>query len=385
MSLPGKAILQIITGLDNGGAEAALYRLCCFDRQNRHTVVSLTDTGKYGDLLEKAGISVYCLDMPKGRLSWLGLCRLWRLIREFKPDVVQTWMYHADLIGGIVARMAGIRAICWGIRHSDVHPVETKLSTRLVVRLCAMLSRWLPTKIVCCAHKALQVHQRLGYPAEKCVVIPNGYDLDRFRPDQEARARVRKELGIGNTMPLLGMVARFDPQKDHFNLVKALSILKKQGTEFRCVLAGNSLTLENQELSKAIDEYELADRFLLLGARNDIPAIMNGLDIHILSSAYGEAFPNVLAEAMACGTPCITTDVGDAGLIVGDTGWVVAPRDEHELATILSESLKLLPDKTQWAVRQKHCRDRIIENFSIKKTIQSYQKVWRESKRIADL
>jgi len=376
-------ILHIITGLQGGGAEAVLYRVCTYEPDCEHVVVSMLDQGKYGLLLSASGIETHYLNMRPGGISLYGIFKLFSILNQYKPDVIQTWMYHADLIGGIIARIAGIRAICWGVRHSDVHPVKTKLSTRLVVQLCAKVSTWLPTKIVCCAQKALQVHEQLGYPAEKCVVIPNGYDLNRFRPDDSARRRVRDELGIADNMPLLGMVARYDPQKDHANLVKALSLLKKQGIEFRCVLVGNGLTAANLELSELIDEFNLGDKMLLLGSRDDIPALMNGLDIHILSSSYGEAFPNVLAEAMACGTPCITTDVGDAALIVGDTGWVVPAQDEQELAKSLNESLGLLQDRVQWSVRQGHCRERIIENFSIEKTIQAYRKVWQDSQSLS--
>ena len=384
MSIVGsKKVLHIITGLDDGGAEAALYRLCVCNSQYSQVVFSLTDKGKYGDLLKDAGIDVYCLKLPKGRLSWQGLFRLWQLIRRIKPDVVQTWMYHADLIGGLVARIAGIRSICWGVHHTDIHPVKTKRSTRWVVRLCALLSRCLPAKIICCAQESLKVHKRLGYPVDKCVVITNGYDLNRFRPDDSARRRVRNELGIADKMPLLGMVARYDSQKDHENLLKALSLLNKQGIEFRCVLAGNGLTAANPELSRLIDEFDLGDKMFLLGSRDDIPALMNGLDIHILSSAYGEAFPNVLSEAMACGTPCIATNVGDAALIVADTGWVVPPQDEQALVNALIESLGLLQDRTQWSLRQERCRERIIENFSIEKTVQAYQKVWQDSQSLS--
>lgn len=379
MNTPGKTVLHIITGLNSGGAEAALYRLCCFDKQNAHVVISLTGRGKYADLLEDVGVVVYCLDMPNGRLSWRDVHKLWRLIRDITPDVVQTWMYHADLIGGIVAKLAGIRAICWGVRHSDIHPVKTKLSTRIVVQLCAKVSRWVPARIVCCAFKALQVHQQLGFPIDKCVVIPNGYDLSRFRPDETSRYRLRKEFGISDDMPLLGMVARFDPQKDHLNLIKALAILKNQQVDFRCILVGNGLTQDNQGLCRLIGEYQLNKNIFLLGPRNDISDVMNALDIHVLSSAYGEAFPNVLAEAMSCGTPCITTNVGDASLIVGDTGWVVPIQNEQALASTIKDCIALINNRSEWLVRQQKCRNRIVENFSIEKTVQSYQQVWLES------
>jgi len=386
----GTKILHIITGLGNGGAEAVLYRLCCFDNQNIHTVISLTDQGKYGALLKQAGIDVYSLDMPNGRLSIQGLHKLWRTLRSIKPVVVQTWMYHADLVGGVVAWIAGVRVICWGIRNSDVHPVKTKRSTHWVVHACALLGRWLPVRIVCCAQTALKVHSQLGYPGEKCVVIPNGYDLELFQPSLVGRERLRREWGIYEQMPLLGMVARFDPQKDHQNLIKALGILKSNAVVFRCVLIGEGVTKDCIELTSLIDQYNLTDEVLLLGARNDIPDVMNALDINILSSAYGEAFPNVLAEAMACGTPCVTTDVGDAAFIVAHTGWIVSKQDDEALSQALLESLLYLKNRLEWEARQRACRDSIVENFSIQKTVLSYQKVWSEcissmetSKRLA--
>lgn len=378
MGFTGKTILHIISGLDNGGAEAVLYRLSCFDRQNVQIVVSLTDTGKYGELLTNAGITVHCLDMPKSSLSFNSLYKLWRLIYEIKPDVVQTWMYHADLIGGLITRMAGIRSVCWGIHHTDVHPVKTKRMTRWVVWLCSQLSRWLPARIVCCAHKSLQVHEELGYPANKCVVVTNGYDLSRFRPNLTERLDLRSNFGIADSMPVFGMVARFDSQKDHANLIKALSILKKEKIDFRFVLVGSGSTTDNLELSSLIIEYDLDDRALLLGERNDIPALMNVFDINILSSAYGEAFPNVLAEAMACGTPCVATDVGDASVIVADTGWIVPIQNEQVLADALAECIQMMSDQSEWVDRQLRCRNRIVDNFSIEKTVHGYQQVWQE-------
>ena len=383
MSLKEEKVLHVITGLDDGGAEAVLYRLCCFERQNTHIVVSLTDRGKYADLFDQAGIDVFCLDMTKGLLSIQGIYKLWKLVNKIEPNIIQTWMYHADLIGGIVGRFSGIQAICWGVHHTDLHPVKTKFTTRLVARVCALVSGWLPAKIICCAHKSREVHLQFGYPINKCVVIPNGYDLARFSPDDNARQRLRDELDLAENMPLFGMIARFDPQKDHENLLKALSILKIQGYAFRCILVGNGLTGDNDELSMLIDHCEVRDRVLLLGARNDVPDIMNSLDVHVLSSAYGEAFPNVLSEAMACGTPCIATDVGDAGVIVGDTGWIVSAQSPQELAAAMIQALTLSKNRADWKERQKRCRERIIENFSIDKTCQAYRKVWQESKMSA--
>ena len=213
-------VLHIITGLGGGGAEAVLCRLATADQQtnNQHYVISLMDRGVYATRLEQAGVVVHTLDLPRGKVSWTGLAKLYRLIRQVRPDVVQTWMYHADLIGGVVARLAGIKAIAWGIRHANHDPAHNSRATLRIVWLCARLSSWVTTKIVSCSIKATQLHQALGYCADKFINIPNGYALEQLKPDEQARCTVREELKIASNAFVLGMVARFDPQKDHQNL-----------------------------------------------------------------------------------------------------------------------------------------------------------------------
>lgn len=372
-------ITHIITGLNDGGAEAVLYRLCTTDHTHQHTVISLMDAGKYGPMLEAAGVNVHCLRMPRGRVTLHGLFRLWRLLRANRPDVVQTWMYHSDLVGGVVARLAGIRRVCWGIHHTTLEPGKSARSTIWVARINAMLSRWVPKVIICCAEKARDVHEALGYVSHKMVVIPNGYNLSQFCPAKEARELLRRTLSIDSDTFLVGMVGRFDPQKDHANLIKALSILKRKGYPFVCLLVGKSLVLENDAIAKQIAANGLGEHVRLLGQRTDIPGVMNALDVHVLSS-YGEAFPNVLPEAMACGTPCVTTHVGDAALIVGDTGWVVPARDPEALAdALLSAYREILDQPLKWALRKVAARDRVAAHFSIEQMVESYHRVWRAS------
>jgi glycosyltransferase involved in cell wall biosynthesis len=369
-------VLHIITGLADGGAEAVLYRLCTHDTKNRHVVVSLMDAGKYGPLLQTAGVEVHCLHMPRGRVTAGGLWRLWRLLRTQRPSVVQTWMYHADLVGGVLARLAGVPALCWGIHNTSLEPGSSTRSTIWVARICAWLSRWLPRAIVSCSRESVRVHRALGYAARKFFVIPNGYDLTRFAPDAAARVRLRAEWGIEDETPLIGMVARFDPQKDHATLIDALARLAHAGSRFACVLVGTGVDPGNAALREAIAAAGLETSVRLVGRRDDVPAVMNALDVHVLSSR-SEAFPNVLAEAMACGTPCVTTDVGDAALIVGDTGWVVPPRDPDALARALAEALAAKNDSAAWQARKCAARERVATHFDIERMVDSYRSVWQ--------
>lgn len=370
-------IIHIITGLNNGGAEGVLYRLCQFDPNHHHIVISMMGEGKYGPLLRDAGISVYCLNIPQGRFLLSGLWQLYKLLRMHKPDVVQTWMYHADLIGGIVAKTAGIKSIYWNVRHTTLEIGQSKRSTIWVAKACALLSAWIPKKIIYCAHEAKTVHVKLGYKIDKSEVVGNGYDLTQFRLDEISGAAVRTEIKLTEESVLIGMVGRFDPQKDHFNLVDALSLVKKTVSTFNLVLIGRDLDSANKELNKHIAEKDLTENVILLGQRTDIPAVMNSLDINVLSSSFGEGFPNVVAEAMACGTPCVTTKVGDTAIIVGNTGWVVPPKNPQALANAILEAMAEKENNPRvWKARKKACCEKIVNNFSIDKMVEGYHNVW---------
>lgn len=367
-------VVHIITTLEDGGAEASLYRLCLAGGNVQHHVISLMGLGKYGRLLEAATVSVSCLNMPAGRVTLRGLVRLWRTLRQLRPDVVQTWMYHSDLIGGVVARLAGIRNVNWGVHNSVLVPGQNARSTIVVAHLCARLSRIVPRTIICCARKAVEVHAALGYDTAAMRVVPNGYDLTMFRPDAEQRAVVRAELGVGETV-LTGFVARFDPAKDHSNLLHALSILNRRGNCPQCLLIGSGMEASNTALVALIDELQLSQRVSLLGRRSDIPAVMNALDFHILSSS-AEAFPNVIAEAMACGTPCISTDVGDATDIVGDSGWIVPPQDSEALAQAIEAALEAR-SASNWQARRVRARQWIAASFSLEQMRRGYYEIWQ--------
>ena len=370
-------VCHIITSLNDGGAEAVLYRLCSYEKTTRHHVISLMDEGKYGPLLQEMGVKVTYLNMPQGKITVFGLWKLWCILRNERSDVIQTWMYHANLIGGVLARLAGAKKIFWGIHHTTLD--SNKRSTFYVAKLCAWLSTLVPTGIVCCAQKSLEVHRDLGYVAHKLFVIPNGYDLNRFSFDAKARQSLRTQWGVGEKW-LLGMVSRFDPQKDHKNLLMALARLKHQNNDFYAVLVGNGLDEENRQIKEWLVALGLTDNIRLLGRRNDIPDVMSALDVHVLSSSSGEAFPNVVAEAMACETPVVVTDVGDAATIVGDTGWVVPPKSADMLANALLKAREAMQDTDAWQMRCTAARQRVENNFSLQRMVEGYKHVWSVDK-----
>lgn len=368
-----KSILHIITGLGDGGAEAVLYSLISKDKTHSHSVISLTGEGKYGSLLRNLGIHVVAMEMSRAHPPLIKFVRLIKLIRTTRPTVVQTWMYHADLLGGLAARLAGQKAIFWGNHNSTINQESTKLSTRLIVRLNAILSRSLPRRVISCSERGAKVHVALGYAAEKMIVVNNGYDLSKFRPNTTERLQVRNEFSVPKDAPFFGCVARDDPYKDHPNLLEAFTILTQSLPAARLILVGSGMTAENSRIAHLINANGLEGRVLLAGRRDDVPRIMNALDVLVLSSS-AEAFPNVLSEAMACGTPCASTDVGDSAIIVGATGEVCPPGDSEALARAMYKTLSRSWEDPDLSSR---CRERIVERFSIEKMVKGYARVWK--------
>jgi glycosyltransferase involved in cell wall biosynthesis len=374
-SIRKPVVLHIITGLNDGGAEAVLFNLVRSTASFEHKVISLMGPGKYGPKMEAEGIEVSYLGLSSSLPSLLKLLRLTSKVRSAAPDVVQCWMYHADLLGGYASWRAGVRAIVWGLHHTTLDREGTKWATRKLVRVNAWASSWLPNRIISCSRNGNEVHREIGYPADKMVVVHNGYNTAAFQPDNEARAAIRAEFNISDDQILLGCVARFNPQKDHQNLILGFAEVTKTYPNARLLLIGPGLTVENNEITALIAQTGLKDLVTLVGPRADIPAIMNGLDLHVLGSAFGEAFPNVLSEAMSCGTPCVATDVGDSATIVGDTGRIVPPRDSMALANAILDMAYRLSDP----VVQAACRDRILGNFTLEHMTGGYTRVWSDS------
>ncbi|MES2405892.1 MAG: glycosyltransferase [Pseudomonadota bacterium] len=365
-------IVFIITGLSTGGAEMMLFKV--LERLDRKRfaphVISLTTLGELAPRIAALGIPVDAVGMKPGLPSPSGFFQLMQLLKRLNPDVVHTWMYHADFLGGLAARLADVSAVGWCIRNSNLDRDKTKFSTRTVVTLCASMSKWVPSRILSCSEKARQVHVGCGYAAEKMVVVPNGFDLTRFKPDIDARHRVRTELGITDQTPLVGLIGRFDPQKNHAGFFEAAGLLLRHRPHTHFVLAGNGIDISNAALMQAITQAGVLANTHLLGLRNDIPGLMAALDV-LASSSYGEAFPNVLGEAMACSVPCAVTDVGDSAYIVGDTGRVIASGNMTGLAAALEELLTLSPSEK--AALGERARARVAEHFEISKVVQQYE------------
>ena len=369
-------ILHIITGLNKGGAETLLCNLCQFDKEHEHEIISLSYVKDSQSLSSMHNFSIHSLNFPVGKIRIFGLFKLYKLIKKIKPDAIQTWLIHADLIGGIAARFSGIKNIFWGVHHTILLPGKVKFSTIFVLKCNAFLSNFVPKKIIYCAEKSRQIQESIGFNKSKGLVIQNGYDIKNFSQNDILRKDFRNELGCSDNTFLIGHVGSYHPLKDQSNLIDALAFLNKKGFNYSAVLVGKDLDHNNDDLVFKIRENELTDHIFLLGERNDIPAVMNGIDLFVLSS-ISEAFPNVLNEAMACGTPCVTTNVGDASLIVDNTGWVVSPRDPKAIANAVFKAVdEKQSDYLTWVKRKNECHKRIADHFTLEKMLKKYKEAW---------
>ena len=376
-------ILHIISGLRRGGAESILYRLCQHDKENRHVIISLTDSQDDGMIHNKNNVSVHKLNFSNRKINLFELFKLYKHIKKIKPDVVQTWMIHADMIGGIVARLAGVNNIFWSVHYTNLVKGKSKRLTILLTKINAFLSYFIPKKIIYCAEKSKEVQESLGFKKTKGVVIQNGYDVESFVQNTSLGLKFRNELDIHPEAFVIGHVGSYHPLKDQANLVEALTLLDQRGFNFYAAFAGDNLDNNNSYLVSLLKNKGLSNRVHLLGRRNDIISIMNGIDLFILSSE-SEAFPYVLNEAMACGTPCVSTDVGDASIILGDTGWIVPSKDSESLySSVIKAAQEKESNHRSWSQRSIACRQRIVQKFSLEKMVKKYKEVWMSLKEDA--
>lgn len=336
-------------------------------------IVSLTKLGPIGLDLQRRGFTVHALNM-EGSLSFpLAVFALVRLIRQYNPDVIQTWMYHADLLGGFAARLAGFSNIVWGVRRTHA-PKERSVSF-LVMKLCAFLSYSVPKKIVCVAEAARLAHISYGYCARKLMVIPNGFAFELFDPVKVDRVSARKLLNMDLDTTIIGCVGRFHPDKGQDVFVQAATKVAAQYPEVRFVLVGRGCEVANQDLAGQIRALNLQDHFVLMGERDDVPECLAAMDVFCMPSRT-EGFPNGLGEAMAMGLPCVATQVGDTEVLTADTVRLVQPENPEALAAALLEVLDLTNEQRQALGRC--AAERVRNEFTIDKARERFYAIYKE-------
>ncbi len=369
-------IAHVIGGLELGGAETLLYRLAthALPGVEQH-VICLGEPDWYSSRLTEQGITVHHLGMSSP-LTALGRLRaLRRVLAQVDPDVIQSWMYFANMVSSLVAKRSGIPVV-WSIHNSSFDRVG--LPSRLCAYAGGAAVRKLADFVVNCSDHSSRLHARLGYSHVANAVIPNGYDQSAFRPDADDRASTRRELGLGDDVFAVGCIARWHSHKDIPTLLHAVGLAAGQGVPLRCLLIGRGLDVHNDELAAAIRDARCEDLAHPLGARSDIPDLARAVDLHVLSSR-SEAFPNVVAETMLSGTPNVVTNAGDAAAIVGDEGWVVPSGSPQKLSDAIVEAWRersLHP--AEWQRRRDASRQRIADNFTFERMARAYAEIWRQ-------
>jgi len=366
-------VLHVIGGLELGGAETLLYRLATSPSPDlEHEVICLGPRDWYSPLPEERGVTVHHLNMTSGLSSLGGIVRLRGLIRERRPDLIQSWMYFANVLGSLAARGT---PVVWGIHGSTLEHLG--VPSHLCARVGCLASRRLASFVINCSQRSAELHSKLGYSAVPNAVIPNGYDCDAFFPDDERRATARKALGVEDGVFLAGSITRWHSQKDIPNLLGALRLAADRGAQLRCLLIGRGMGTDNEQLAAEIRRQGCQDLVVPLGSRADIAGLARALDLHILSSSGGEAFPNVVAETMLSGAPNVATDVGDSAMIAGKTGWTVPPQNPEQMADAIFKAWReWADDQPRWQQRRTAARRRVAERFTFERMLAAYQKVW---------
>ncbi len=352
-------VMHVITGLETGGAERMLANLCIAQSRDGASpfVVSLSPGGSQRDRLQAAGVAVEDLGLRRGLPNPLALFRLAGIIRQEKPPVIQSWMYHADLVALLslwLSRRRGRTRLYWGVRCSDVDLGAYPVPLRIVVRLCALLARFVDGVVY--NSKAGQVaHRKLGYRPRRSIVVDNGIDTGDFAPDTAAGRHVRQALDLPEDAFVIAIVARYDTMKGYDTLLAAL----RRSRDVTCLAIGAGTEV-------------LAGKtpVIPLGERDDVPRLLSAVDALISPSHFGEGFSNAIGEAMASGLPVVATDVGDAARIVGEAGIVVPPRDADALVSAIA---RLRDDAELRRSLGEKARAQIEESFGLKRSIDTFE------------
>jgi len=369
--------LHVIGDLSQGGSEKMLCRLLLNSDRNRfeHQVVTLLQPGPLANDLERAGIRVFSLQMPRKlavTTTLQAIVRLAALMAAKKPGLVHAWMYNADILAPLSAWLAGRIPVITSIRHGLSQADSCRI--RLMAGAAAFASRFNAVRVVTCSAAAVQNHVKVGFP--ECInVIPNGFILPEKAVDSTDAENLARMLGIAGNFPLIGVIGRFTPEKDHQTLVKAAAIVGREFPNVRFVLCGAGTEAENAELSTMIEAAGVGACFIRLGQRSDLPVIIRGLSF-VVSASRAEAFPNVIGEAMAAGVPVVATAAGDSALIVGDCGLLVPVGDVQKLAAAISEMLRY--DSEQLQALGLNARRRIATLFGIDGVVKQYEKLYLE-------
>ncbi|MBW8309554.1 MAG: glycosyltransferase [Candidatus Paracaedibacteraceae bacterium] len=365
----------IITGLGRGGAERMLLKLLSsIDRPRFDArVFCLTTTADLRSEFEAFGIKVYTYQLNKPLLMLVSLWRFLKDCRQFAPHLIQGWMYHGNIFAWLAHKGCPSKLL-FGIRASLYDLNFERRLTRWIIRLGSYLSSS-TDGIIYVSTVARHQHELIGYTSKKSITIANGFDLEKFKANPGFRLDYRQKLQLLDTNIAIGFFARFHKLKGFKDLLQAFASVHKKNPLTKLVLAGQHIDDQNIELKEIIAHYKLQQYVLLLGQLTHPERCLPALDLFV-SPSLQEGFPNVVGEAMACGVPCVVTDVGDSALAVGETGMIVQPADPNALTQAILKIIEYPEKLPAWG---QQARQRIEENFSLATIVKQYETAYSHS------
>lgn len=369
-------IVHCITGLTGDGAQGMLLRLvtalASCGVENR--VVSLEARQPMASQFEKVGVPVYSLGVDSIPSGCRALATLCKVLGAESPDLLQGWMYHGNATLYLARKlMRGRAPLVWNIRRGLDDIGDRSWKIRGMIRINQKFSR-VPERIVYCTEQSMVQHEALGFARGKGVVIGNGFDTGRYQPRYDQRTMLLSRLGLSVDALVIGHVGRYDIAKGHVHLLEAFSRVRSHYPRAWLVCAGRGVDEENEDLAALVRRLELSSCTRFLGEYYPVEALYPAFDI-MCSSSIAEGFPNVVAEAMASGIPCVVTDTGASRVLVEDIGLVVEARSSLALGNALCELCSKSPDERR--ALGVLGRERIRARYSMRAVSQQYRDLYR--------
>lgn len=366
-------ILHIINSLGDGGAERVLFNIAFNDNNNEHTIIILNNDNKYEEDLNKKKIKIINVDFKYNYLNIFKILKLYKIVKSHHFDIIQTWMYISNILGSLVSIISNPKPVIWNIRHSDVKFKFINIKTIFIIYLNLLFSYFFPKKIICCSEQAIKWHKKLGFKKNIFFYIPNGIDTFFFKKIELEKNKYKE---FKKNEIILSLVGRFHKKKGHEFFLRAFSkYIENNNKNVKLIFIGSSLNNKNK-LIKLINQLKINKNVILLENTKYINHIYNISDLIVSPSIYGEGFPNVVAEAMACNTPCLVSNSGDSINIIGDYGWSFKTLNENDLIYKLEQSISFVKTNGIKDFKLK-CRDQIEKKFSLNLMLKNYIEFWK--------
>ena len=379
-----KKILHIITSLSGGGAQRVLFRIVESSVKNKsffdHEILNLSGSGFYEDKFKQMNIKVHNIGIPRGSFAFKHITHIIKILKNSDCDLIQTWMYHSDFLGGILAKIFTNKKILWNIRSSNLSWNLNRWHTVIIAKICSVFSYFIPSVIISNSNRAIAYHRNYGYSKKKFNLIFNGFDSQILKKNSNLREKLRSEFKIKKDDFIIGNIARWDPQKDQNNLLKAFSLIPNK-KKIKLFLLGENISKQNVHLMNLIKNYDIKKDEIILHEQTDrVYDILNIFDLSVISSV-GESFPNAIPESMLMEIPVISTRVGDIENVINNsTGWICEPEKSYELKNKIVFAMEEFESKkTKWLQRKNNCREKIINFFEIDEMIKNYDSIWNET------